>query len=299
MLNLTYWGIGNPGPDWNGDKRAGDNLYSDCVVALDADTGKLKWYFQFSPHDDSITIRCRFRCWRIWNGKGQPRKVMMWANRNGFFYVLDRTNGQFLPGKPFGKVNWANGFDEAGRPMRVSGIEPTQEGTLSLSRQSGRHQLVFAVLQPAHRLVLHSRLGQLFVGVREAGPTEYVEGRRYVGGRRRGRVVGLQGAAVNQRKEEEGYGAVRAIDPKTGEQEMGIQDARRHRCRHPDHRFGRAVFRRPRRIFLRAGCAQRRVAVEGQRGRRGGLGPISYSVGGRQYIAVSAGSSLLVYALKQ
>ncbi len=89
-LNLTYWGIGNPGPDWNGDKRPGDNLYSDCVVALDADTGKLKWYFQFTPHDDfdydSVEVPVLANIdWTDKSGKTAPRKVMMWGNRNGYF----------------------------------------------------------------------------------------------------------------------------------------------------------------------------------------------------------------------
>src|SRR6202040_2465986 len=87
-LNLTYWGIGNPGPDWNGDKRAGDNLYSSSVVALDPDTGKLKWYFQFTPHDDfdydSVQVPVLADMpWTDKNGQVRTRKVMMWANRNG------------------------------------------------------------------------------------------------------------------------------------------------------------------------------------------------------------------------
>jgi alcohol dehydrogenase (cytochrome c) len=103
-LNLTYWGIGNPGPDWNGDERDGDNLYSDCVVALDPDTGKLKWYFQFTPHDtlDYDSVQVPVLADMEW--QGQSRKVMLWANRNGFYYVLDRTTGKFLTGKPFSTV---------------------------------------------------------------------------------------------------------------------------------------------------------------------------------------------------
>src|SRR6266404_5712753 len=134
QLNLTYWGIGNPGPDWNSDKRAGDNLYSDCVVALDADTGKLKWYFQFTPHDDfdydstQVPVLADVD-WPDRDGRPQPRKVMLWGNRNGFFYALDRTSGQYLVGKPFSKVTWATGLDEAGRPMRANGVLPTAEGT--------------------------------------------------------------------------------------------------------------------------------------------------------------------------
>ena len=107
--NQTYWGIGNPGPDWNGDLRKGDNLYTDSVVALDADTGKLKWHFQFSPHDefdyDSVQVPVLANV----EWQGRPRKIMYWANRNGFYYALDRTTGQFLRGSPFAKVTWATG----------------------------------------------------------------------------------------------------------------------------------------------------------------------------------------------
>lgn len=115
--NLTFWGVGNPGPDWNADLRPGDNLYTDSVVALDADTGQLKWHFQFSPNDtydyDSVQIAVLADLdWR-----GVPTKAMLWANRNGFFYVLDRTNGRFLFGTPFVKVNWASGLDAKGRPI--------------------------------------------------------------------------------------------------------------------------------------------------------------------------------------
>src|SRR3954465_1439015 len=117
--NLTFWGTGNPNAGWNGDNRAGDNLYSDSVIALDADTGKLKWHYQFTPHDefdwDSVQVPVLANI--EWEGK--PRKVMLWANRNGFFYVLDRTTGKFLLGKAFVKQNWNVGFDEAGRPIKA------------------------------------------------------------------------------------------------------------------------------------------------------------------------------------
>src|SRR4051794_38614439 len=98
-LNLTYWGVGNPGPDWNPHQRPGDNLYSDSVVALDADTGALKWHFQFTPNDgydyDSVQVPVLADI----NWLGRPTKVMMWANRNGFFYVIDRATGKFLLGE--------------------------------------------------------------------------------------------------------------------------------------------------------------------------------------------------------
>ena len=162
-LNLTYWGVGNPGPDWNGDNREGDNLYSNSVVALDADTGKLKWHFQFSPHDEFDYDAVQIPVLADAQWQGQPRKLMYFANRNGYFYVLDRATGQFLSGKPFVEVNWASGLDpKSGRPdsHRRQSAERAARNA-DLSGQSGRHQLVFAVLQPAHRLVLHSDVGEL------------------------------------------------------------------------------------------------------------------------------------------
>jgi alcohol dehydrogenase (cytochrome c) len=127
--NLTFWGIGNPGPDWNGDGREGDNLYSNSVVALDADTGKLSWHFQFSPHDEFDFDSTQVPVLADMTWQGRARKVMLWANRNGFFYVLDRTTGQFLLGKPFVEVNWAT-LDEKGRPIRAQGKVPTREGAI-------------------------------------------------------------------------------------------------------------------------------------------------------------------------
>lgn len=105
-LNQTYWGVGNPGPDWNAGQRPGDNLYSDSVLALDADTGELEWYFQFTPNDayDYDSVQVPLLADIEW--QGEARKVMLWANRNGYFYVLDRTDGEFLLGEPYVRVNW-------------------------------------------------------------------------------------------------------------------------------------------------------------------------------------------------
>jgi alcohol dehydrogenase (cytochrome c) len=118
QLDLIYWPTGNPGSDYNGDDRQGDNLYTDSVVALEAKTGKLRWHFQFTPHDihDWDAQEPLVLADTTW--QGQPRKLLLQANRNGFFYVLDRTNGQFLFGKQFLKnLNWAKGLDAKGRPI--------------------------------------------------------------------------------------------------------------------------------------------------------------------------------------
>jgi alcohol dehydrogenase (cytochrome c) len=128
-LNLIYWPTGNPWPDFYGGGRRGDNLYSDCVLALDADSGKLKWYFQFTPHDTHdwdanetpVLIDALYR--------GTQTKLLVQANRNGFYYVLDRTTGEFLTAKPFvERLNWAKGVDSKGRPIEVPNMDPTPAG---------------------------------------------------------------------------------------------------------------------------------------------------------------------------
>jgi alcohol dehydrogenase (cytochrome c) len=120
-LNLTYWGTGNPMPASNGATRLGDNLYSDSVVALDADTGALRWHYQFMPHDEIDWDAAQIPVLVDLEWQGRLRKAMLWANRNGVMYVLDRATGQFLAGRPFVPVNWLEGFDQSGRPRFIPG----------------------------------------------------------------------------------------------------------------------------------------------------------------------------------
>ncbi len=128
-LNTIYWGTSNPAPDFEGGVRPGDDLYTDCVLALDPDTGKLKWYFQFTPHDlfDYDAVETPILIDAIY--QGTARQLLVQANRNGYIYVLDRTNGKFLSATPFvDKLNWAKGIDAQGRPL-LTGIQPTAAGT--------------------------------------------------------------------------------------------------------------------------------------------------------------------------
>ena len=117
-LDLLYWTTGNPGPDFNGDVRPGDNLYTNSVLALDPDDGRLRWHYQWTPHDvwdydgvnevilADLTVR------------GRPTKALVHADKNGHYYVLDRATGRFLAGRPFTRVTWAKGLDSlTGRPM--------------------------------------------------------------------------------------------------------------------------------------------------------------------------------------
>jgi len=127
--NTIYWSTGNPSPDFDGSVREGDNLYTNCVLALDPDTGKLKWHFQFTPHDlnDYDATETPVLVDRTY--RGQPRKLLIQANRNGFIYVLDRVTGEFLQATQFAQtMNWAKGIDSKGRPIRTDLI-PNAEGT--------------------------------------------------------------------------------------------------------------------------------------------------------------------------
>ncbi len=176
-LNTLYWGTSNPAPDFDGGPRPGDDLYTDCVLALDPDTGKLKWHFQFTPHDlfdydateTPVLIDLPY--------KGRPRKLLVQANRNGFLYVLDRTNGEFLSATQFvDRLNWAKEIDAHGRPV-LTGVRPSPEGTevcpgfagatnwYSPSYNPNTHQLYFLALEDC---------GTFFLK-----PEKFAEGRAY------------------------------------------------------------------------------------------------------------------------
>src|SRR5260370_4900904 len=136
-FNQIYWGTSNPAPDFEGGVRPGDDLYTDCVLAVDPDTGKLKWYFQFTPHDvfDVDAVETPILIDEVY--QGAERKLLVQANRNGYIYVLDRTNGKFLSATRFvEKLNWAKGIDAEGRPI-LTGIEPVAAGTRVCPGYSG------------------------------------------------------------------------------------------------------------------------------------------------------------------
>ncbi len=129
-LKLLYWAVGNPGPDFQGDVRPGDNLYSNCVLALDVGTGRLRWYYQFTPHDDHDWDATEILVLADAELGGQPRKLLLQANRNGFYYVLDRETGGFLTARAFVRQTWNTGFDSAGRPSVRPGSSPSRRGAL-------------------------------------------------------------------------------------------------------------------------------------------------------------------------
>jgi alcohol dehydrogenase (cytochrome c) len=296
-LNLTYWGVGNPGPDYNGDDRAGDNLYSDSVVALDADTGKLKWHFQFTPHDvfDYDSVQIPVLADLSWQGRA--RKLMLWANRNGFFYALDRTTGEFLLGKPFERVTWATGLDAKGRPILAPGAAPTAEGKLIYPGVQGATNWFSPSFSPRTELFYVSTWVD-YASTFTKYEVGYEPGQRYTGGTPRSTVPGVRNVGtINTRREEDGSGAVRAIDPKTGE--------RRWEFKLTDVSDSGILTTSTDLLFVgsrdgsfyalnsRTGEQLWRAAVGGQVV----AGPISYRVNGSQYIAVAAGNTMFSFAL--
>jgi alcohol dehydrogenase (cytochrome c) len=295
--NQTFWGIGNPGPDWNGDRRSGDNLFSESVVALDADTGQLKWHFQFTPHDEFDYDSTQVPVLADFQFQGRLRKAMLWANRNGHMYVLDRTTGEFLLGKPFVKVNWTSGLDARGRPMNV--VSPAAEGTLIYPGNQGGTNWYSPSYSPRTGLFyIPSWMDTFSTYIKR--PVDFVEGQRFTGALPLMSVRMVQpGPMVNRRLPEEGYGAVQAFDPKTGEKrwEFKMADV-----------TDSGVLSTASDLVFSGGREGYFFALDAKSGALlwkasvGGIvsaGPMAYSVGGHEHIAISAGSSLFVYALRQ
>jgi alcohol dehydrogenase (cytochrome c) len=305
--NLTLWGVGNAGPDYYGDVRPGDNLYTCALVALDVDTGKLKWYYQANPHNEFDWDAVQIPVLADIRWQGQPRKVVLWADRNGFFYVLDRVTGKFLLGKPFVKQTWNAGFDANGKPIMAADTEPSAAGTLVFPDNQGGTNWFNPSFSP--------RTGLFYVNAREGtsnsyhkGPQQYVEGETYNGSGVRGRVrreLPVVGT------EDDKYTAVRAIEPQTGERKWqfklssGISiDAHKGGL---TSRGAAGILTTASDLLVTGGPEGDFVVLDARTGALlwkaalGGElinGPITYSVDGKQYIAVAAGTSLFVYGLR-
>jgi alcohol dehydrogenase (cytochrome c) len=298
-LNLTYWGTGNPGPDWNPGQRPGDNLYSDCVLALDPDTGKLKWYFQFTPNDpyDYDSVQVPVLADMDWNGS--PRKLMLWGNRNGFFYVLDRTTGKFLSGAPFVKVNWASGLDAKGRPMPT----PQPPGKPTFPGIQGGTNWYSPSYSPRTGLFYLStweNYSTVFTGV----DVDYREGLRYTGGANASPIPGAdnpggqRAGPVDVYTEALGRGAVIALDPHTGKRkwtfDMHDVNVSGILTTASDLLFsgGREGYFQA--LDARTGALLWKMNLGGEIV----AGPISYQVDGKQYVSIASGNGLFVFALR-
>jgi alcohol dehydrogenase (cytochrome c) len=288
-LNLLYWGVGNPSPNFSGDVRPGDNLFTESVIALDATTGKLVWYFQFTPHDE-----------HDWDSNQTPvlvdvaidgveRKIICWANRNGFYYVLDRTNGEFLHGVPFVEETWASGLDSKGRPILTEAAKVTTGGILARPNAGGGTNWLPPSYDPGTRsFLVHATEG---ASVYTKSPPDKVkrgQGGLYMGS--------------GQSEPQLGTFVVKALDVITGAKRWEYTGPQAQTA--ADHFYSGVLSTGGGVSFsASAGTAFALDTATGTELWRAGLGgrtqatPISFLMNGHQVVAISAGTTLFVFGL--
>ena len=278
-LNLTYWGTGNPTPVLNGRVRPGDDLYTCSIVALSPDDGKLKWAFQPSPHDTHDWDAVQTPMLVDGDFHGKPRKMLMQASRNGYFFVLDRTDGKSLLTVPFGPVNWALGLDKKGQPIPNPDKEPAPDGRLIAPDEGGVTNYRAPSFDP--------KTGLFIV---DARPSWSIYFAKPADG-----AYGWAGADYDVW----GHSVIEAIDYQTGKirwsHEVGDYD-------------GAGVMTTDSGLTITGDSEGNLLALETASGKtlwHAGTGsrmqssPISYELDGRQYIVTGSGTVLFAWALPE
>jgi alcohol dehydrogenase (cytochrome c) len=285
-LDLLFWAVGNPCPLYNGAAREGDNLFTSSVLALDPATGVRKWHYQFSPHDthdwdsnqDMMLVDRALR--------GEPRKLLMHADRNGHFYVLDRTNGKFLSGTPFIAQTWNAGFDANGRPQPNPGALAAPSGSMPVAPTIGgatNFQAPSYSPQTGWFYLAFQENAQQYFSVSQT----FEPGRQYPGGR--GSSSGARGSA-----------GIKAIDPETGHTMWHFPIYQGSLTAGVLATGGGVVFAATREGHLIALDAKTgQFLWRFQTGAAIDASPISYAVDGRQFVAVSSGNALYSFALPE
>ena len=285
-LDTLYWPTGNPGPDYSGDERGGDNLYSDSILALDPRTGKLKWYFQFTPHDvwDWDAAQPPVLVDGEWQGR--PRKLLLHANRNGFFYVLDRTNGALLRAKPFiKKLTWAKEIGADGRPVLNPEQTPTLAGTRVCPSVEGATNWFSTSFNPATGLYYVQTLEKCNVFTKV--PMEWKAGEAYFAGT----TKQVPGDAPQK--------ILRALELSTGEVAWELPQIG------PANSWGGALSTAGGLVFFgEDGGAF--MAVDAKSGQPlwqfpanhlWKASPMTYVFDGKQYVALAAGPNIMAFGL--
>jgi alcohol dehydrogenase (cytochrome c) len=283
-LDLVYWGVGNPAPIYSGVDREGDNLYSNSVIAVARKTGKLAWHFQFSPHDEHDWDSNQTPLLTDLTIGGQPRKAIAWANRNGFYYVLDRATGEFLLGTPFVKQTWARGLDAKGRPILAEGGRPTRKGALVFPGVAGGTNWQ----SPA----FHPGLGAVFIPATEGSsiftnspPEKHQPGALFV----------ASGSTTTEFEP-----MIKALDAATGEKRWEYKPLRTHGV------GGRTGLLTTAGDLVFGACEGQLFALDARTGSelwRVGLGgmtaaaPITFTVDGHQVLAIAAGRAVFLFGL--
>ena len=284
--NTLYWGTGNPAPDWNGDARKGDNLYSCSLLAIDADTGKMKWYFQFSPHEthdwDSSEPPILFDA--VINGK--KRKIVAQANRNAFYYVLDRETGQFLAGAAYAKETWAKGLDAKGRPIEMPNIDPTTQGNLLYPSITGSVNWTSSSYSPITGLV--------YVDTREQGayyfkghPTMEPANPLDIGGGGGQRVI----------YGDDAYSAIKALESTTGKIKWQFKMIGDSWTGTLATAGGLVFCADSQGNFFALDANDGKPLWNIQLGNSVRANPITYAVDGKQYVEAAAGNAISVFSL--
>lgn len=282
---LLYWPTGNPCPDYNGDERKGDNLYTNSVVALDPDTGKLKWHYQFTPHDlhdwdateTPMLVDAEFR--------GRQRKLLVQGNRNGFFYVLDRLTGELLMAEPFVKnLTWASGIGPDGRPTLLPGHEPTPNGTRACPSVAGATNWPSTAFNPATGLFY--LMAAESCNIYTKNPKWWKQGESFYGGGTRRAVV------------ENGGKFLRALDLQTGRiawevpVEGGILQSGVMSTA-----GGLVFYGDGSGAFVAVDATTGKLLWHFRTGQSWKAGPMTYTIDGKQYIGMTAGSTIMVFGL--
>jgi len=281
--NVIFYGTGQPGSQWAGETREGDNLYSNSIVALDVETGKIKWHFQNTPHDvhdwDSLEMPVLVDT----NFGGQQRKLLLQANRNGFYYILDRTSGKFLLGTPFvSKVDWASGLSPEGRPILTPGHDPSVEGSHTCPSTAGATNWPSPAYNPDLNLFY-------LVAQEGCGLVLRTTNRPNAGG----------GYLESPKPEEAWQLFVRALDATTGKKVWDYEEV-------SSFHYGPGVLSTAGGVLFAGEHKGQVTALDSKTGKSlwhfntGDLitsSPMTYAIDGRQYVSISSGTNVFSFSL--
>ena len=273
-LDLLYWGIGNPKPDYDADVREGDNLYTNSVVALRGATGELAWHFQFVPHDNKDWGANQIPVLVDYSQGGNSEKRLLWANRNGFYYVFDRQKGTYLLGKPFAQVTWTPGLSPSGRPLPLP-QDTGNEGRLLYPGNVGATHWSSPTYEPERDLMIVPVLEQGMVYFRSFSSPPRASGRSF-------------------------HTSIRALNARTGERVWEhARPARLSGNFMPGllSTAGGLVFGSDQTLFLALDTDTGELLWSTETGGNVIAGPMTYEVNGEQLVTIAAGGDLLTFGL--